>query len=69
VQDSVAHETYPTHPLGKRDRWPATGPIYGIPELDAKPAPAGTIWQRWVTGVSEIRNNSVTPPGSSPIWY
>jgi hypothetical protein len=69
VQDFAIHESYPTHPLGKRESWPTTGPIYGLPELDAKPATSGTIWQRWVTGVTEIPENIVMPPGSSPIWY
>jgi hypothetical protein len=69
VQHSVASESYPTHPLGKGESWPVTGPIYGIPELEAQPGPSATIWQRWVTGTSEIPENVAAAPVGPPIWY
>jgi hypothetical protein len=69
VQDFVTHESYPTHPLGRRESWPATGPIYGLPELDASARPGGTIWQKWVRSASDIPEEIAIPPGNSPIWY
>lgn len=69
MQDFVAYESYPTHPLGARDSWPETGPVYGIPELDIKPEPPKTIWQRLVENAYGIPENMAVLPGNSPIWY
>lgn len=69
MQDSVAYESYPTHPLAARDSWPATGPIYGIADLEAEPAPSRTIWQRLVANVTDTPEDMTTLPGSMPIWY
>lgn len=69
MQDSATNESYPTHPLGKRDSWPATGPIYGIPEQENEPEPTRTIWQRLVSGTPEVSENVTTRAGDLPIWY
>lgn len=69
MQDSVAYESYPTHPLGARDSWPITGPIYGIPEMDAKPEPSRTIWQRLVTNSVTETEEADSLPANPPIWY
>jgi hypothetical protein len=69
VQDSVTYESYPTHPLGARDTWPVTGPIYGIPELDDRPEPARTMWQRLVANVYDAPDSAASVPGNLPVWY
>ena len=69
MQDFVTFESYPTHPLGARESWPATGPIYGFPELDIKPAPSRSLWQRLIANASEVPDNMSQLPSNSPIWY
>lgn len=69
MQEFATQESYPTHPLGKRDSWPATGPIYGLPEPETEAQPARTIWQWLVAGASEASEPIAVRPGNPPIWY
>lgn len=69
MQDFVTYESYPTHPLAARDTWPATGPIYGIPELEDRPEPARTVWQRLVANVYETPARPSAIPKDLPVWY
>lgn len=69
MQDSVAYESYPTHPLGVRESWPATGPIYDVPEPEIQAEPPRTIWQRLMANVSQVPENMGKLPANSPIWY
>jgi hypothetical protein len=69
VLDSVTYESYPTHPLGARDRWPVTGPIYGIAERDSESPPAKTIWQRFASNLYDIPESMAAMPGNPPVWY
>jgi hypothetical protein len=69
VQEFATHDSNPTHPLGKRDSWPITGPIYGIPELDVDMQPTRTIWQWLVAGTSGVSEDIAARPGNPPIWY
>ena len=69
MHDFVAYESKPTHPLGARDSWPLTGPIYGIADRDIKPEPPKTIWQRLTANASEAPRETADLPGNLPIWY
>lgn len=68
MQDAVTFESYPTHPLGSRDSWPASGPIYGIGEPDRPAAPSRTFWQR-LGGMAAERSEPAPVRSDSPIWY
>ena len=56
-------------PLGERDRWPATGPIYGV-EGEGEPPlrPREWFWKRWFAGDEGTRKPSESGP-ISPIHY
>ena len=69
MRDSIPNESYPTHPLGARDSWPATGPIYGIPDMDIEPAPVRTLWNWLVPGEPELDRKTEEASPLSPIWY
>lgn len=69
MQDSVAYESYPSHPLGARDSWPATGPVYGLPDVHEKAEAAKTIWQRLVSPAPITPEIMEAQPASSPIFY
>lgn len=69
MQNSVTYESYPTHPLAARDTWPVTGPIYGIPELEERPEPARTMWQRLVANVYDMPASQTSMRQNLPVWY
>ena len=69
MQDTVTFESYPTHPLARRDSWPASGPIYGIGEPDRQEMLPRTLWQRLTATDTEISKAEAMPSGTSPVWY
>ena len=68
MHDSL-YESHPTHPLGARESWPRTGPVYDVPVSDEIEAPAPTLWQRLLTSSELDGDPSTILPGSLPVWY
>jgi hypothetical protein len=69
VHDSL-YESHPTHPLGVRESWPHTGPVYDVPVSDGiEEPPAPTLWQRLTTPTALDGDPSIILPGSLPVWY
>jgi hypothetical protein len=69
MRDYLDSKPAQTHPLGVRDCWPVTGPIYDVPEPDIKPVRSLTFWQRLVANTVKTPENAERGPVHSPIWY
>lgn len=69
MQDTAVFESYPTHPLGRRESWPPTGPVYGIPGPDAAPVRFRTFWQRLLPMAARATEDMGPAPAHGPVWY
>jgi hypothetical protein len=59
-----------THPLGERDSWPATGPVYDIaPGVAADITPGEpTFWARFLPASTESAVSAASN-NTAPVWY
>jgi hypothetical protein len=68
LDNSTFDERWHSHPLGAHESWPASGPIYGLDEVDDDAHPeirpsdyrSGSAFSAEVTRLS---------PGTLPVWY
>jgi hypothetical protein len=68
VQDKTTFETYPMHPLGPRDSWPETGPIYDLP-VKRRETQGRTFWSLLGLGTAEVPAAPEDGQDRPPVYY